>query len=51
VRKVIDNHEARPFSRLREKVSREGATDEGGEGPHPTLAHARATLSRKRERG
>ncbi len=36
-----------PFSRSREKVSREGATDEG---PHPTRLR-RATLSRKRERG
>jgi|GEM_PF-5848635 len=36
----------RQFSRLREKVSRKGATDEG---PHPTRLR-RATLSRKRER-
>ncbi len=43
---MIDNGSARPFSRLREKVSREGATHEG---PHPTPLRG-ATLSRKRER-
>jgi hypothetical protein len=43
---MIDQGSACPFSRLREKVSREGATDEG---PHPIPLRG-ATLSCKRGR-